>query len=174
MFIAHLPAGYICSTLLMHRVRSSGINTIGFTASCMLGAIAPDLDIFYFYLIDQRQHSHHSYFTHFPSTWVLMLACSAIWLYCRRSQARAALAFVFCLNGLVHMMLDTVVGAIQWGAPFTDRYFALFPVPALYQPWWLNFILHWSFALEIGILAWAIILCGWQRKTRVASLRAGL
>lgn len=167
MFIAHLPAGYISSALLCRRLKLSGANARKFMAFGTLGAIAPDLDIFYFYLIDQRQHNHHSYFTHFPLLWAALLLCSVIWLYKSRSKSLAALAVIFSFNGLVHMILDTVVGAIQWFAPFIDRYFAFFPITARYHPWWLNFILHWSFLLEIGILVIAILLYRKQSNDKV-------
>ena len=49
------------------------------------------------------------------------------------------------------MVQDSVVGDIWWFAPFIDRSFAL------YTPWWLNFVLHWSFALELAICAIAVI-----------------
>lgn len=134
------------------------------------GAIAPDLDMFYFHLVDHGKHNHHSYFTHFPLVWATLFLGSVIWLYWGRSKSLAALAAIFSFNGMIHMLLDTVVGAIKWFAPFSDRYVAFFSIPALYQPWWLNFILHWSFSLEIGILAWAILLwhCTANGKTAPA------
>ncbi len=58
----------------------------------------------------------------------------------------------------MHMLLDSIVGDIWWFAPFVDQPYALFTVEAVYKPWWLNFILHWSFAIEIGILLWALYL----------------
>jgi len=61
----------------------------------------------------------------------------------------------FCLNGFVHLLLDSVVGDIWWLALFVDRPVALATVTARHQPWWLNFALHWSFAPERGLLLWA-------------------
>jgi hypothetical protein len=29
-------------------------------------------------------------------------------------------------------------------------------MPAIFKPWWLNFELHWSFAVELAICAWAL------------------
>jgi len=57
-----------------------------------------------------------------------------------------------------HLLLDTIVGDIWWFAPFIDKPFAFFTVPALYKPWWLNFLLHWSFALELAVFALAFYL----------------
>jgi len=36
-----------------------------------------------------------------------------------------------------------------------------------YKPWWLNFILHWSFALEIALLIWAAWL--WRGEAATAA-----
>lgn len=132
-----------------------------FVAAGMLGAVAPDLDIFYFYFVDDRQHHHHLYFPHLPVVWLALVAVSTIWLLGRRN-ATSLLAFVFSLNGLIHMLLDTVAGEIWWLGPWVDVPFALVTVPARYQPWWLNFVLHWTFLLEILVLLLAAYV--WHRS----------
>jgi hypothetical protein len=38
-----------------------------------------------------------------------------------------------------------------------------YTVPALYNPWWLNFLLHWSFYLELAVIVLA--LCLWYRTS---------
>jgi len=73
-------------------------------------------------------------------------------------QEKPALALIFCLGGFGHLLLDSVVGDIYWLAPFSGKPYSMFTVPALYHPWWLNFILHWSFAFELALLAWAAVL----------------
>lgn len=128
----------------------------------MAGAIAPDVDMLYFYLVDQRQHHHHTYFTHFPVVWLTLLLLSLLWMGMSRRKTGPTLATVFALNGFIHLLLDSIVGDIWWLAPAVDRSFALFTVPALYQPWWLNFLLHWSFALEIALVAGAV--WAWRRQ----------
>ena len=67
MFIAHLPAAYL--------VLKSAPFKLGATASTafLIGSIAPDVDMAYFYLIDGRQHHHHDYLTHRPVLWYLVL-----------------------------------------------------------------------------------------------------
>ncbi|MBI1891559.1 MAG: metal-dependent hydrolase [Burkholderiales bacterium] len=163
MFFGHLPAGYIAARLLQRRAERFGVSSKRFLAAGMLGAVAPDIDMLYFYLVDQRQHNHHTYWTHFPITWSALLLASAIWLYAARDKRCASLVAIFCLNGFGHMLLDSIVGRIWWLAPFVDRAYSLFTVPALYQPWWLNFFLHWSFALELSVAALAI---WWWRRPR--------
>jgi inner membrane protein len=164
MIIGHLPAGYLASKLLFRHFDAPGVTCVRFFWAGLLGAIAPDLDMFYFYLVDHRLHHHHTYFTHFPLVWGALLLLAALWLHVKKARPMAALAFIFALNGSLHLLLDTIVGDIWWLAPFVDKPFSLFTVPALYQPWWLNFLLHWSFAIEVGVLLTAAAL--WYRSRR--------
>jgi inner membrane protein len=162
MIIGHLPAGYVISRLLFPRFESSGVAYKRMLWAGMLGAVAPDFDMLYFHLADHRQHHHHTYISHFPVMWAGLLLMSAIWLYASRVKWPAALAVIFSLNGFIHMVLDSIVGDIWWFAPWVDQRYSFFTVPALHKPAWLNFILHWSFALEIGIVVWAAYL--WRRN----------
>lgn len=169
MIIGHLPAGYVTSKLLAPRFGVEGAALKRFIWAGMLGAIAPDLDILYFYLVDHRQHHHHSYWPHFPIVWAILLLVSLIWFYTARAKPGAALAVIFTANGLIHMILDTVAGNIWWLAPFVDKSFALFKVPPRYDPWWLSFIFHWSFVFELAIVVWAVYL--WRRAPHGASIQ---
>jgi len=162
MIIGHLPAGYIVSKLLFPRLESAGVTLKLFLLAGITGAVAPDFDMAYFHLADHRQHHHHTYFTHFPVIWVILLLLSLSCFYLGKTKGRVALAVIFSLNGLVHMLLDTIVGDIWWFAPFVDKPFSFFTVPALYKPWWLNFLFHWSFAMELAVAGWAIYL--WRRS----------
>lgn len=162
MIIGHLPAGYIASTLLFSRFEVPGLVRKAFLAAGMLGAIAPDLDMFYFYFLDHRAHSHHSYVTHFPIVWLTLLGLSSLWHRRSADRARPALAVIFTLNGFIHMFLDYIGSNIHWLAPFINQPFSLFTVAAVYEPWWLNFILHRSFGLELAIVLWAFWL--WRRE----------
>lgn len=161
MLIAHAPAGYVSSRLLFRRFSELGAPYKPFLFAGMFGAVAPDLDMFYFYFIDQRQHHHHTLWPHFPILWAALLLAALIWLHAARTRKFAALAVIFSLNGLQHMVLDTVAGNIWWLAPFVNKPFSFFTVPARYSPWWLNFVLHWTFAFELAIVGCAIYL--WRR-----------
>jgi hypothetical protein len=164
VLVGHLPAGYLVSKLLARRIQARDLERQHFIAAGMLGAIAPDLDMFYFYFIDQRQHHHHLYFPHLPVVWLVLVGVSAAWLYSRR-KAMASLALIFSLNGLVHMFLDSTAGDIWWFGPWVDKPFALVTVRARYQPWWLNFVLHWTFLLEVFVLLLAAYVWRRSRKT---------
>ena len=167
MIIGHLPAGYIAATLLRRRFELQRAASKPFLWAGVLGAIAPDVDMIYFHLVDHRQHHHHTYITHFPIVWAGLLIASLAWLYAAEVKSHAGLATIFSLNGFIHMVLDSIVGDIWWFAPFVDKPFAFFSVPALYTPWWWNFILHWSFGLELIVLVWAVYL--WRHDLRCAA-----
>ena len=158
MIIGHLPAGYVASKLMLPYFEARGAIAKPFLWAGVLGAFAPDFDMVYFHLVDHRQHHHHTYWTHFPIVWLSLLLVSLIWFYSARTKSSAALAVIFTINGFTHLSLDTIVGDVWWLAPFVDKPFALFTVPALYKPWWLNFLLHWSFAMELAVIAWAAYL----------------
>ena len=143
MIIAHAPSGYILATLLIRRMAQVPVTARALIVAGVAGAFAPDLDMAYFHLIDNRQTHHHKYISHWPILWLSLTVLAAFWFgYVRQSRA-AALALVFCLGGVLHVILDSFVGDIWWFAPFVDQPYAMFTVPARFSPWWLNFILHW-------------------------------
>jgi len=172
MIIGHLPAGYVVSRIVFPRYEARGVAWKPFLWAGLLGSLAPDFDMLYFHLVDHRRHHHHTYWSHFPIVWACLLALSTVWLYAARVKNRAALAFLFSLNGFIHLILDSIVGDIWWFAPFGSRPFAFFTVAARYKPWWLNFIFHWSFALEIAIILWAAWL--WRCNRNLTHLKPSL
>jgi hypothetical protein len=162
MIIGHLPTGYIVSTLIASRFIGFRISHKGFILAGILGAIAPDLDMLYFYLVDHKQHHHHTYVSHYPILWIFLLFLSLFWFTLTKNKSYAVISCIFSLNGVIHMLLDTIVGEIWWLAPWVNKSFVLFTVPTLYKPWWLNFIFHWSFALELAI--WALAIRLWRNS----------
>lgn len=167
MLIAHLPAGYIVSVLTYPMAGRLQVDCKTYLRCGMLGAVAPDFDMIYFYLVDGGMHPHHSYFSHFPLTWLLLVAAAAV--YYRRSADRRLpmLALVFAGNGFLHMLLDYVASNIYWLAPFVLQPFSLTIVERVYQPRWFNFLFHRAFALEIAIVATALLI----RQRRRALLK---
>jgi len=105
----------------------------------LVGSIAPDLDMLWFYLVNNRGHHHHSYLTHRPAIWAVIALVGVLW--------RPLLWLG--LGGLLHMALDSIVGAIAWLWPLSDTPTTLIFVPAVYDFWVTNFILHRTFAIEI-------------------------
>lgn len=160
MFIAHLPAGYCLTTLLLSKFM--GLKTtwthrrdlwIGLSASLL-----PDLDLIYFYLIDHRRHVHHSYITHIPVYWLagalLVWSCGAM----RRRLWVKRSTIIVISNAMLHLLLDSVASKVHWCYPISDAGLGLFHVPSLHGWWVWNYILHWTFGLEIVIVVAAICL----------------
>ncbi len=161
MFIAHLPAGYLLAKTI--RCRAPG-RKAAMTAT-LLGAIAPDLDLFYFYTLDACRHHHHSYWTHYPSGWLALMLLAWGVSRIKRWSTGGTWLLIFSMSGFLHLLLDCMVGDIPLLAPCSMRFYALATVQAQYHPWWLNFLLHWSFLLELLIIAATIrIMVSGRRK----------
>ncbi|MEL7258495.1 MAG: metal-dependent hydrolase [Pseudomonadota bacterium] len=153
MITAHLPSGYVTGRLF-------GASRACFWAA-FLGAILPDFDLIWFYFVDNRALHHHNYWVHIPAFWLLMASLvlpATRWL--KPSWIRPAMAFFAGI--LVHLLLDTIAGDVKWLWPLSDRFFHLFTVPATYENWILNFVLHPVFLLEI--LIWVVALGLWWRN----------
>jgi len=145
MFIAHIPIGLALGRLITKRSL-----TFPVIAVAIFGAIFPDLDLIRFYLFDNHQRHHHDYWTHIPGVWVLMmLGWLCLTKFLKRPFGRLALVFFTAI--LSHLLLDTMAGAIEWLWPFSDRGFHIVTVPATHAKWYLSFLTHWTFALEILI-----------------------
>jgi len=168
VFIAHAPAGYLLGTRCAAWLRDPPLTARAIILACIAGSLLPDIDLLYFYLVDGGHTHHHKYVTHWPIAWgaVLALACAWVLAY-RRSKAALVLVLVAAC-ALVHLVMDTVVGDIWWLAPFVDRPYVLFHVQPRFTPWWLNFVLHWSFMAELALTAWAIALYRRRARRRLA------
>lgn len=166
MFIAHLPAGWLATSALL---RGRGVGPRAHRRLVALGLVAsvlPDFDLAWFFLVDERRHVHHAYLTHKPGAWLLALAAAALVMRMMRASRTAWLALaVFGANVMLHLVLDTTAGGIRWLWPATEAEFSLSHPSARYTPWYLNFVLHWTFALEVAIaLAAAASLAARRRR----------
>lgn len=159
MFVAHLFAGYLCTRHTIRRARDQlkdSKNWRYYLALGVLCAVLPDFDLLYFYTIDNRQHLHHSYWTHIPIFWVIiagLVYAVSRWVFNKRV---GVLCLILLVNTWVHLILDTVAGGIYWLYPFSDENIQWMHISARYQWWVLNYIIHWTFLLEICIVLAAI------------------
>lgn len=160
MFVAHVPSGYLLNVLLQRPALSRHV-----LPACMLGATVPDPDLFYCYLMDGRQ-THHQYFSHWPLLWLGLTILAGLWLSLRRDSIGAAMTLALVVGGMLHLLLDSFVGDIWWLARSPGQPFALFDVPALHQPWWLNFLPHWTFVAELAICVAALLVYRIRRGHR--------
>lgn len=150
MFIGHLPGAY-----LIFRATAPNLGKLAFTAA-MIGAVAPDIDILWFYLVDDRGHHHHSYLIHRPIIWMGFLLAGLL-LRPWAAKSGTFLTF-FGAGGLVHLMLDSITGAVAWLWPFSDATYPLVTLQATHSHWILSFLNHWTFKVEILITMVALIV----------------
>jgi len=150
MFIAHLPAGYLLSRQILKSERDK-LNYLRFLSVGLIASIAPDFDLAYFYLIDNRQHPHHSYWTHIPIFWVGIYALLVYPVYRLFNRLGVKLLSLFLICGLLHMVLDSIASGIKWLYPFNTDYHGIWRIPSVYDWWVANYLFHWTFVLEIVI-----------------------
>lgn len=160
MFFAHLPAGYLAARFLLRRTPALGpahTQRRPLVLAGMAGGVCPDVDLLYAGLIERAPIHHHLYWTHLPIAWAMLAAL--LWAAGRVLPAPLRrLLWYFWLGAFSHLLLDSVAGDIWWGLPWIDTPFSLVRIAAIHTPWWLNYLLHWTFALELLILFSALRL----------------
>ena len=158
MFIGHLPAGYLLAHFLYKTLKLENIPKRTILSVSLVGSVLPDFDLFYFYLIDNKQHSHHTYWSHMPMFWLVLYLISMLTSRIWKSARLLPLSTVLVFSVLLHLFLDSIVGSIYWLYPLSDITLTLVEVFPKYNWWVLNFILHWTFALEVVVLTLAVLL----------------
>lgn len=173
MFIAHMPVAYLLGLGFVRRflpeaperVRQSVIAT-GIAAS-----ILPDFDLLYFYLVDSGV-THHHFFSHWPLFWLFVVAAATgiclSFPHTRRFPPYVAIAGI---NLFAHMVMDSVASSIYWLEPFAAGEINLVHVPRLIYPWFLNFLFHWTFLVEISLCAFSFAVW-WRQRQKCGRKRA--
>lgn len=149
MIVGHLPAGYLAACGL----EKAGASRLAF-AGLLLGSILPDIDLFWFFLIDSSYH-HHTLIMHRPILWMTVLIAG---LAVRRPFLSGLGA-----GGLLHMILDSFAGAIAWLWPLTEASHPMIIVQPTHSHWLLSFMAHWFFLVELMILVLAVALFLYRR-----------
>lgn len=155
IFVAHLPAGYLLARRLAPRLAAEPRQVRWLTGLCLAASVLPDIDLVHFYLIDGRQTPHHDYWPHVPAFWLLATGTAVALFRIARAPVPWAAVAALLAGVFLHLALDTVSGGIAWLYPYETARIVLIDVPARFDWWVWNFVLHWSFLLEIAILAWA-------------------
>ena len=124
-------------------------------AAGMFGGILPDFDFIYHIFIDSARTPHHSYFTHLPLFWAALLGVALLASRIERFRRIAPVAVLLCASALLHLVCDTLTGTVYWLAPFNATGFNVFKVADV-NIWWVNnYMYHWTFLIEIGIVTTA-------------------
>lgn len=158
MILAHLPSGYVLARL--GRVTERRV-----MAAALAGSVFADLDLIWFYLVDDRAVHHHRYWMPAPAFWaVLALICLPLTARLAPHLLKAA-SFFFAAIG-IHLILDSLAGSILWLWPVSTRLYALVEVPATRSHWILSFLTHWTALAELAIVLWAAALFLTRPKAR--------
>ena len=158
MFIGHAPASYLWTRWLLKRW-GTPLRFLSRRKAMIFGVCAgllPDLDLIYFYLVDRRQHLHHGYWTHIPSFWVAVFSAALLLGLMLRRPPMVLVSIIAGSNVLLHLILDTVAGKVRWLFPLSRRDFVWVDIPAVHDWWVWNFILHWTFGLEVLLVIGAL------------------
>ncbi len=150
MIIGHLPSGYILGRVLR-------VGTPALMFACVLGAIFPDFDLLFFYLVDDRAFHHHKYWVHAPGFWLIICAVviPVLWFAAR---SWLSLFGAFVLGNFLHVLLDSIAGGIMWAWPYSNDLISLVTVQPTHSHFILSFIAHWTFWLEITLWIFAVTL----------------
>lgn len=157
MLIAHLPAGWLLARRMAPRLARDARESRRLVILGLAASVLPDVDLLYFYLADGRGTLHHDYWTHVPAFWPVLLTLAAATMLLARMRVPWR-DFAVVLAGVsLHLVLDTVAGGIAWLYPWDLTRFVLAEVPARFDWWVWNFVLHWTFLPEVAIVAWAAL-----------------
>ncbi|MEN8197258.1 MAG: metal-dependent hydrolase [Pseudomonadota bacterium] len=173
MLIAHLPAGYLLIRRIAPRLAAAPAGVGRLMAVGLAASVFPDIDLVYFYLIDGRQTLHHDYWTHIPAFWPTAMLAAAGLMWLARVKVPWREFLIFLAGIFLHLVLDSATGGIAWGWPASQHRFLLVEIPARFDWWVWNFVLHWTFLAELAITGWAahefsVIGRFWALKQRMA------
>jgi LexA-binding, inner membrane-associated putative hydrolase len=168
MFIAHMPAGYLVGSAVVRRWPGT-LTPTAWTA-ILLGSVAPDLDLLYFYLVSDGSINHHVYPPHVPIVWLLTSITVGLCLW-RAPRRWHVVWAMFCAGWLLHLVLDTVAGHIWWLWPWVTTPYVLVVVPRRFDLWWLNFLTHPSVLVELVISTWAVLHWRQRRSCKLSAKR---
>ena len=158
MLIGHIPAGYLAATPVLDRLGLTPRRRRTLLIVALVASVAPDLDVLAFYATGGQVH-HHAFPTHWPLAWLAVTGLGLAVAAVRRSRWVALLALTVGAAAFLHLSLDSIAGAVRWGAPFSSHETTLVEVPARYAHWIVSMVLHWTFGVELLIAAVA-----WRRR----------
>lgn len=163
MLIGHIPAGYLAGTAALDRLALPLRQRRALLAATLITSVAPDLDVIAFYTVGGDVH-HHAYPPHWPLVWAGVVGLGLVAGTLGRSRFIQLLSLFVGAAALLHLSLDSIAGAVRWGAPFSTHETTLIDVPASRSHWIWSMLLHWTFAVELSL--WAVAAWVWRRRRR--------
>ena len=147
MITAHLPSGYVLSHMAGWQ-KSVAVAAI-------VGAGFPDIDLLWYFYVDNTSIHHHRYWVHAPAFALGAGALLVLALHPFAPRLRAV-GIAFAAGWFLHICLDGLVGEIMWLWPINDTLYAMIDQPPSGGQLVSARLLQWSFFLELPIWASAI------------------
>lgn len=152
MIVGHLAAGYLAARAF------AAVGAKVIFPGLIVGSVLPDVDMLWFFFVDDQQTHHHDYLTHRPAVWAAVVLLASL--------AKAPFLIGLGLGGLLHLALDSIAGKVAWAWPFSDAAHPLVIVPATQSHWILSFLTHWTFAAELALCFIALLLLLQRNRSR--------
>jgi hypothetical protein len=171
MLIAHLPAGYLGTRFLLDRAKAqvSAVDYQRYLRVGMIASILPDCDVTYYYLYHylygQWGPKHHTYWSHTPFYWLIILMTLFLCSLLSRKRKLMFATYIGGANLLLHFVLDSFASKIKWLYPLSNKAFGLFEMTPRYYWWPWNFVFHWTFCFELILVMAAIYVV--MKDTRI-------
>ncbi len=154
MIFAHAPAGFLTAWLtkrFWQKDYFSNKQLVVLYGLTILGGIFPDIDLFYYYLVNASA-SHREFFTHSILFYLLLFGIFYFWAWYRSSAYGKAAISLFILGCLGHLFFD-FLGVVALFAPITQETFGWSKVG-----WFSSSILGQNF-FAVNYIAEIIIIC---------------
>lgn len=126
MIFAHGPLGFTLAwlTKFVTKTKLNKKQTLWLFIVGYIGGIFPDIDLFYYYLVD-ASHSHREMITHTP-IFYLVIFCIVGAVLLTLKQRKVFFAFgVFILGTLSHLVTDGIVSQIRYFYPFSKQFYGV-------------------------------------------------
>lgn len=89
-----------------------------------IGGIFPDIDLFYYYLVNASS-SHREFITHTPIFYIVLCTIFSLFFWIIKKPLLALGALIFMLGAFSHLISDTIVAQIMFFYPFSDRFYGI-------------------------------------------------
>lgn len=126
MIFAHGPLGFTLSWLTKPLWRTTPTKRYAFWMYVVgyIGGIIPDIDLFYYYLVDASA-SHREMITHTPFLYlVIYLVLGTVFLSLKKKKAFLGLT-IFTLGTISHLLTDGIVSQIRYLYPISNEFYGI-------------------------------------------------
>ncbi len=162
MVFAHASAGFLAAWLgerFWNKTELPRAPKIFLYGLAIFGALFPDIDLFYYYLVDASV-SHRQYFTHSLIVYFLFFALVYLWAVWRKSFILKVGISLFTIGALTHLATDAL-GIISLWYPLDDTLVSWLQISWLEKSWLGANSTITNYILEVFFLVESAVVLGW-------------